>query len=258
MRHTTRIALFAIAALPLVVAACGSDDSSDNGGQPGTDGGGTGVDGGNVTGDGGSNGGDSGQTVVIPTACNGSVLSTVTDTTAPTAPNAALTVPAGFKMEVIAHIDSARELAALPNGDLIVGTNGSAVYIIPNAEADTAPGKAQKFADAPDSNPAGVAYSPTTCTLYLGTNKGVYSATYKDGDLTGTFNQIGKVRQGNPTPNSDADIHQTTSVAVGNGVLYAGVGSGCNACTEVDPTRATIQQFGLDGSGMKTKASRIR
>lgn len=260
MRHTTRIGLFAIAAFPFIVAACGSDDSgNDNGGQPGVDGGG-GHDGGPSTGNdgGGSGGGDSGTPVVIPTACNGSVLSTITDTTAPTAPNAALKVISGFTMEVIAHIDSARELAALPNGDLLVGTNGSSVYIIPNAEADTAPGKAQKFAAAPDSNPAGVAYSPTTCTIYLGTNKGVYSASYKDGDLTGTFAQIGKVRQGNPTPGSDGDVHQTTSVSVGNGVLYAGVGSGCNACTEVDPTRATIQQFGLDGSNMQTKAARIR
>ena len=37
-----------------------------------------------------------------------------------------------------------------------------------------------------------------------------------------------------------------------------GVGSSCNACTEVDPTRATIQQLGADGSNMTTRATRMR
>ena len=43
-------------------------------------------------------------------------------------------MPKGFTIETIASIGGARELAALPNGDLIVGTSGSDVYIVPDAE----------------------------------------------------------------------------------------------------------------------------
>lgn len=245
------------AALVSVVFACGSDDAATGGDAGiGTDGGGGGGRDGGGTGGGDSGGG----AVVLPASCNGSVLSTSTPATGlPTVPSG-LTVASGFKMEVVASIDSARELAALPNGDLLVATGGSAMYIIPNAEADGAPGKSAKFADAQDGAPAGVTYVPTTCAIYWGTNQGVWKATYKDGDLTGDFGSapIAKVRQGTPTPGSDGDVHQTTSVAFSNGTLYASVGSGCNACTEVDPTRATIQQMNADGSNMTTKGARIR
>jgi glucose/arabinose dehydrogenase len=162
-------------------------------------------------------------------------------------------------MEVIAQISAARELAALPNGDLLVGTNGSSVYIIPAAEADAAPGKSQKFATVSDTNAQGIAYDPLTCTIYLSTHAGIWSEKYKDGDLTGTFTApIAKVRQGGITPNSDGDVHVTTSVAYSNGKVYAGVGSGCNACTEVDPTRATVQMMNADGSNMSTKGNHFR
>lgn len=52
--------------------------------------------------------------------------------------------------------------------------------------------------------------------------------------------------------------HSTTSVAATSNVLYASIGSSCNACTETDPTRASIQQMALDGSNMEPKAVRIR
>jgi glucose/arabinose dehydrogenase len=202
---------------------------------------------------------DVAQPPPLPQACNGSVLSTSTPATGLPAVPSQLTVASGFKMEVIASIGNARELAALPNGDLLVATNGSSTYIVPNAEADGAPGVAAKFATDPDAEPAGIAYDPLSCTIYLGTNQGVYSTKYADGQLTGTFGAaIAKVRQGSVTPNSDGDVHKTTSVAFSAGKVYAAVGSGCNACTEVDPTRATIQVMDADGSNMTTRATRIR
>ena len=71
-------------------------------------------------------------------------------------------------------------------------------------------------------------------------------------------NPIAKVRQGGIPPGSDGDVHKTSSVAYGGGKLYVGVGSSCNACTEIDPTRATIQQMDPDGSNMATRATRFR
>jgi glucose/arabinose dehydrogenase len=255
MRHLGKLAL-ASASLVWIAAACGSgDDSAANNGSDASVGSSGGDSGGSPT----TN--DSGGPVILPASCNGSVASVVAATASglPNLPSG-LAAPSGFKIEVVAAIGSARELAALPNGDLLVATNGGEMDIIPNAEADGAPGKSVKFADALDNNPAGVTYVPTTCTIYWGTNKGVWKATYKDGDLTGDFGStpIAQVRQGTPTPGSDGDVHVTTSLAYANGSLYASVGSGCNACTEVDPTRATIQQMDPDGSNMKTKATRIR
>jgi len=66
------------------------------------------------------------------------------------------------------------------------------------------------------------------------------------------------VRQGQVVPGSDGDIHITSSVAVTATTLYLGVGSGCNACTEIDPTRGTIQEMDLSGGHMTTLATRFR
>jgi len=238
------------------VVACGGDSTGgpDSAVPDGT----TGPDASNDV-QGTDGGVDSSGPPILPASCNGSVASTSTPATGLPTPPSQLTVPTGFKLEVIAQISSARELAALPNGDLLVGTNGSSVYIVPAAEADAAPGKSQKFATISDTYAQGIAYDPLTCTIYLGSHANIWSTKYKDGDLTGTFGTaIAKVRTGGITPNSDGDVHVTTSVAFGNGKLYAGVGSGCNACTEVDPTRATVQMMDPDGANMTTKGNHFR
>ena len=40
-----------------------------------------------------------------------------------------ITVPSGFQILAVAQVPSARELVALPNGDLIVGTESRDVYL---------------------------------------------------------------------------------------------------------------------------------
>jgi glucose/arabinose dehydrogenase len=165
-----------------------------------------------------------------------------------------LNVPSGLRVQVIAHVDGARELAAAPNGDVFVGTTGSNVYIIANAEGQAA--NPAVFTTLPDSPAAGVALAlaPQTCALYVGTEFGVYRVSYAVGDRTARSApaKIASVR-----PGGGGD-HNTTSVAFVSGVLYASVGSSCNACAESDPTRATIQQMRPDGSGMPAKAVHIR
>ncbi len=241
----------------LILGACGGDSSGD----PDASVADSGVDG-TVAPDAPSDSKadvDSAPPIVIPQSCNGSVASTSTPATGLPAVPSQLTVPSGFMIEVAGAIGNARELAALPNGDLLVATNGNTINIIPNAEADGVPGKSSTFATASDAEPAGITYVPTTCAVYLGTNKGIYTLTYADGQLTGNFGAaIAHVRTGSVTPNSDGDVHKTTSVAVSNKQVYASVGSGCNACTEVDPTRASIQVMNADGSNMVTRATQIR
>lgn len=168
------------------------------------------------------------------------------------AQQAGITIPAGFTAEKIAQISGARELSVAPNGDLFVGTEGNTIYVVPNAEGT--PGEPKQFASFNDRPVAGVFVDGDW--IYAGAQFGVYRIPYRRGDRTASARpeQIAKVR----TSLVSRD-HQTTTVAVTKGKLYASVGSSCNACDpELDATRATVQEMNLDGTGMHTRATDIR
>lgn len=171
-----------------------------------------------------------------------------------------LTVPAGFRIDTIAQIPGARELAALPNGDLLAGTKGREVYVVPEAEAPV-PGRPQVYARLPDDLAAGVAFSARRCRIFVATEHGVYASAYAIGQRSaGTLRRIFSVRTGDVAPHSDGDVHVTTSVAFDDRTdrLYVAVGSSCNACTEIDPTRAAIFEMNADGTHVVKRATRIR
>ncbi len=177
--------------------------------------------------------------------------------TGPSAPsaNASLHVPSGFIVSVIAQVGGARELAALPNGDLIVGTLGQTVVIVPNAESPGAADAPLTFATLPEGPAQGVAYGAGF--VFVTTKLGVYKIAYAAGAHSGTVTPIASVRTGS-IAGTDGDTHTTSSAAVSGSTLYVGVGSSCNACVETDPTRATVQRMGIDGLGMTTQAKRWR
>jgi glucose/arabinose dehydrogenase len=168
-----------------------------------------------------------------------------------------LTVPAGFTILTIAHVPRARELAALPNGDLIAGTESSDVYIVPNAETNPA-GEPHVLTTIPDDRAAGVAFSAERGELYIAGEHGVYAMAYRPGGAPGGLRLIAHVRTGPVAPNSDGDIHKTTSVVEAGGILYVSVGSSCNSCIEVDPTRASILRVPVSGGNPVKRATRIR
>jgi glucose/arabinose dehydrogenase len=172
----------------------------------------------------------------------------------------ALTLPSGFAIEVIATVPAARQLAALPNGDLLVGTSGTDVWLVPNAEASGAADAPVVFTSVDDAPVQGLAFLAETCTIAVGAQHGVYTAAYADAQTTATLTApIASVRAGALVHTStDTDTHKSTSVTFAAGKLYASVGSSCNACVEVDPTRATVQEMDADGAAMTTKATRIR
>lgn len=163
-----------------------------------------------------------------------------------------LSVPSGFTIEKIGNVTGARELAFAPNGDLFVGTGGDSVYLIANVEGQ--PSYAHVFVTLDDSPAAGVAFSSQTCALYTGTQFGIYRSAYAVGDQTSSSApvRIASVRT------SGGGGHVTTSLAITGNTIYAAIGSSCDACVESDPTRASIQQLALDGSGMSKRAIRIR
>jgi glucose/arabinose dehydrogenase len=175
-----------------------------------------------------------------------------------------LQVPNGFTIETIASIGGARELAALPNGDLIVGTDGSNVYIVPDAEgAAAAP---QVFAAIDDSLADGVAFTAARCEIYVATENHVWRIPYHGERKASEVDKIADVRTGPEAPGTDGDVHTTTSVAFTDGHVYAAAGSSCNAkmdygtepCTEVDPTRAAVSIMKPDGSDFHQRAKRVR
>jgi len=155
-----------------------------------------------------------------------------------------------------------RELVALPNGDLLVGTNTSSVYLIPNADTLSAPGVQVVFTSQSEPAAQGIAFDAASCTVYVSSQHNIYAMAYRDGQQSASIGPpIATVRNGPVSPNrppGDTDEHTTSSVAVASGALYVGVGSSCNACVESDPTRATIQRMDLTGANMTTKATRFR
>jgi glucose/arabinose dehydrogenase len=163
----------------------------------------------------------------------------------------------GFSITRIASVRGARELAILPNGDLLIGTSGTSIDILPHPEADE-PDGAHVFTKLSEGPAAGVAYAPNG-SIYAATNTTIWKIPYVPGaqSASGAV-AIAHVRTGSVAPNSDGDVHRTTSVVATATRLYAGVGSSCNACVESDPTRATVQEMALDGSGMTTLATRAR
>ena len=205
--------------------------------------------------------GDGGIDATVPSACSGAGLSTVTPGATPPDPGA-FTIPAGFVLETIAVVNAARELAALPNGDLLVGSSNSAVYLVPGAEASGPAGAPVVFTTIQDSPVQSVAFVASSCLVYVGTQHGIYAMAYVDKQQSAPSGKaIASVRSGPVSPNrpsGDTDVHSTTSVAFADDVLYAGVGSSCNACVESDPTRASIQSMSPSGAQMTTRATRIR
>jgi glucose/arabinose dehydrogenase len=175
-----------------------------------------------------------------------------------------LQVPGGFAIETIANVGGARELAVLPNGDLIVGTTGSDVFIVPDAEGSA--GAPQVFASFDDGRAAGVAYSPARHEIYVATMHQVWAIAYHGERKATTPRKIVDVRAGPVAPGTDGDVHVTTSVAFTKGLLYIAAGSSCNAtmdygskpCVELDPTRAAVSVMKPDDSAFTQRAKRIR
>lgn len=203
--------------------------------------------------------------LVAVAACASPNAVRVQSAAAAAADEAGVHAPRGFALETVAAVAAARELTVLPNGDLLVGTGGSDLYIVPDAEGKA--GAPQIFASFDDKQSAGVTSAAKTNEIYVGTMHHVFAISYRNGDRRAEkIHEIAGVRTGPVAPGTDGDIHTTTSVAYTGGFVYAAAGSSCNAtmddgrkpCTEVDPTRAAVSVMRPDGSHFEQRAKRIR
>jgi len=170
--------------------------------------------------------------------------------TTPPPIDARLTLASGFYGNVVANVGSARELAMLPNGDLLVGTGGRAIDIVPNADAPGLAGTPRTFITLSEGPATSITVAPDG-TLYAGTNSTIWKIAYATGDRSeSTATIFQRVRTGPVSPGTDGDVHTSTSVVATAGTLYAGVGSSCNRCVETDSTRATVLRMSTSGGAM--------
>jgi glucose/arabinose dehydrogenase len=175
-----------------------------------------------------------------------------------------LDVPPGFTIESIASVGGARELAALPNGDLVVATNGRDLYLVPNAESN--PGQARVLASLPDDLAAGVTFVAQRSELLVATTHHVWAIADPTSGRPLQPRRIADVRSGPVAPGTDGDVHNTTSLAFSKGLVYVSAGSSCNArmnggaspCVEPDPTRAAVSVMEASGSEFHQRAKRLR
>ncbi|MDB4947084.1 MAG: L-sorbosone dehydrogenase [Labilithrix sp.] len=253
-------AAFAFTAV-LVAIACG--DSGDPAAPVPTGSSGTSASGG-TSGTSGTSGGTSGTSggpaidAAVPPfdnggrICTGTVQSTAPDTAEVLTVPAGITPAAGLVIEAIAKVSGGRHITPLPNGDLLVGTQGDSVYLVPHADAAKA-GDPVVFATLDDTPVHGVFFHQPSCTVYASGQTSIFRLPYEDGQKSATKpDPIARVRT------MGTGGHATTSVTMAGGSLFASVGSSCNACIESDPTRASVQMLAPDGTGMTTYAKRIR
>ena len=182
----------------------------------------------------------------------------------PTGATDELHVPRGFSIETIAEVNGARELAALPNGDLIVGTRGKSVYIV--ADAEERARSPLVFASFDDDDATGVAFAAPRSEIIVASEHHVYAIAYHRGESRATsLRRIADVRTGPVAPGTDGDVHVTTSAIYVGAMLYVAAGSSCNAtmdggrnpCAEADPTRAAVSLVLANGT-LRQRARRVR
>jgi Raf kinase inhibitor-like YbhB/YbcL family protein len=162
-----------------------------------------------------------------------------------------LKVAPGYRVSVFASgLANARFLALAPNGDVYVNRNSQADVIrLRDADRDG-------VADGP---PVVVARHPGLLgmtvhegKLYLGTARELFVAELRADGTVGPETRIIK-----DLP--DAGQHYTRHMSFGpDGMLYLGIGSTCNTCTESSPESATILRIAPDGARRTIFASGLR
>ncbi len=240
-------------------------------------------------------GGGGGGTSSAPALGNPSAPPTTTPSVAPSAtPSASAStaslpglplalnlsnLPGEFYGEIAAQFTriSPRSLVMLPNGDLLIGTGGGTanfaqsgqVYILPNAEAAVPPAPSvfatltdRSCASSGPMNTNGIAFAPSAGggTIFVGMECSVWKIPYVTGDHVASSppQQFLAIRTGSVPVGSDGDVHHTTSLVVAGSTLYVSIGSDCNACTETDSQRGTIQSSSVSAPSLTLVATRVR
>lgn len=194
-----------------------------------------------------------GQTLSEPKAANVRVSGVILEPRS-VKPDAAtmarLQVPPGFKVEMFAQgLGNARLLAVADDGTVYLTRRAEGdVVMLRDADGDGRAEMQRTVVRRPGMH--GIAISGKT--VYLVAQKEVLKAPIlADGSLGPLELLAGDL--------PDAGQHSARSIAMGpDGMLYLGVGSTCNACTETSPESATVLRMSPDGKSRTIYASGLR
>lgn len=163
---------------------------------------------------------------------------------------ATLLAPPGFKVAVFAEdLGNARLLAVSDDGTVYLTRRAEGdVVMLRDADGDGRADVRKVVARRPGMHGITIAGR----TAYLVAQKEVLRATIA---ADGSFGPLEVLTADLP----DAGQHSARSIAIGpDGMLYLGVGSTCNACTETSPESATILRMTPDGKSRTIYASGLR
>lgn len=161
-----------------------------------------------------------------------------------------LRVPSGFNIELVAQdLGNARLIAVADDGAIYLTRRAEGdVVMLRDIDGDGYPEVRQVVARRPGMH--GIAINGRT--IYLVAQKEVLRATIQS---NGNLSPLEVLAADLP----DAGQHSARSIAVGpDGMLYLGIGSTCNACTETSPESATVLRMSPDGKSRTIFASGLR
>jgi len=167
-------------------------------------------------------------------------------------PLSALTVPAGFHVEVFADVEGARNMALGPQGTVFVGSMGAGkVHAVIDRNGDHKADRVLVIANGLDS-PNGVAMR--NGSLYVATRSKLLRFDDIENHLDAPPAPV-TVRNDLPNPGAG---HNWKFIAFGpDDMLYMSVGSTCNVCVP-EPMTAAIIRMKPDGSGREVFAEGAR
>jgi glucose/arabinose dehydrogenase len=168
---------------------------------------------------------------------------------------APLAVPAGFFANRFADgLDHARWLAVAPNGDVFLAeSRAGKITVLRDADRDGVAELRATFA-AGLAEPHGMAFGDDV--FYVADTEAVWRFDYRQGQLeaAGPKQRV--------TPEGALDTargHSSRTLAIhpDGSRLFVGIGSSGNLLEDPEP-RATVREFGIDGSGGRSFATGLR
>ncbi len=169
-----------------------------------------------------------------------------------TLPLEKIKLPQGFKIEIFAEVDNARQMALSPAGIIYVGNrNGDKVYALKDTDGDYKADKRWVVATGLNM-PNGVAFKDHD--LYIAEVSRITKLVDIESHLTNPPKPV-VVNDTYPTETH----HGWKYISFGpDGKLYVPVGAPCNICDSKDPIFASITRMNADGSGKEIFARGIR
>ncbi|MEN5366113.1 YbhB/YbcL family Raf kinase inhibitor-like protein [Stenotrophomonas sp. TWI273] len=164
---------------------------------------------------------------------------------------AALKVPAGFKVTVLARdLQNLRMLVVAPNGNIYASRREQGdVLLLKDANED---GVLDQLPQAVAHRPGVHGLAINADQLYMATATEIFRAPIRP---DGTLGAVERIINDLP----DGGQHPNRTLAFGpDGMLYISVGSSCNACNETNPEHAALLRASPDGKTRTIFASGLR